>query len=87
MPKVVLDLTVDEIKGMILQLSPQDLLMLMEALEERAQTLAMMQLAETGFREWEEPGEDIYDVQPQGKARSARGSQALVSQMNVEGRC
>jgi len=51
MPKVVLDLTVDEIKEMIFQLPPQDLLLLMEALEERGQTLAMMQLAETGFRE------------------------------------
>jgi hypothetical protein len=69
MPKVALDLTVDEIKAMIFQLPPQDLLMLMEALEERAQTLAMMQLAETGFGEWEEPGEDIYDVRSQGEAR------------------
>ena len=69
MPKVVRDLAVDEIKEMISQLPPQDLLLLMEALEERAQTLAMMQLAETGFREWEEPGEDIYDVQSQGEAR------------------
>jgi hypothetical protein len=69
MPKVALDLTVDELKAMILQLPPQDLLMLMEALEERAQTLAMMQLAETSFREWEEPGEDIYDVESQGEAR------------------
>ncbi len=69
MPKVVLDLTAEEIKGMILQLPLQDLLRLMEALEERAHTLGMMQVAETGFREWEGPGEDLYDVESQGEAR------------------
>ncbi len=26
-------------------------------------TNAMMQLSETGFREWGEPGEDIYDAE------------------------
>lgn len=69
MPKVVLDLTVNEIKEMIFQLPPQDSLKVMEALEERAQTLAMMQLAERGFREWEELGEDLYDVEPPSEAR------------------
>lgn len=69
MPKVSLDLTVDELKAMILQLPPQDLLMLIEALEERAETLAMMQLAEASFREWEEPGEDIYDVESPAQPR------------------
>jgi len=62
MPKVPLDLTVDELKAMVLQLPPQDLLKLIDILEERAETLAMMQLAEHSFNEWEEPGEDIYDA-------------------------
>jgi len=69
MAKVILDLTADEIKGLLFQLPPADLLSLMEELEERVQTLEMMQLAETGFREWDEAGEDIYDVQTQSEAQ------------------
>jgi hypothetical protein len=30
-------------------------------LEEKLATMQMMQLAETGFKEWNEEGEDIYD--------------------------
>lgn len=33
-----------------------------EEIQERADTVAMMQLAETGFEEWNEPGENIYDA-------------------------
>lgn len=59
MPKVTLDLKVEEIKNLILQLPAQELLDLMDALEERAETIAMMGLAERGFREWNKQGEDI----------------------------
>ena len=62
MAKLMLDVTVEEICDMIAQLPPGDFLRLAEAIEEQAETLAMMKLAETGFREWEEEGEDIYDA-------------------------
>ena len=34
----------------------------MEDLEEKLETIQMMQLAETGFTEWNDEEEDIYDV-------------------------
>ena len=36
-------------------------LKLVDAIEERAETMTMMSLSETGFHEWNEEGEDIYD--------------------------
>lgn len=63
MPQVMLDLSLEEIKTLIFQLPPQELLTLVDAIEERAETIAMMQLTETGFREWHEEGEDIYDAE------------------------
>jgi hypothetical protein len=36
------------------------------AIEERVETVAMMKLAETGFQERNEEGEDIYDAQNLG---------------------
>lgn len=55
--------TIEEIKILIFQLPIQEQITLIEELEERLKTLTMMQLAETGFSEWNEPGEDIYDVE------------------------
>jgi hypothetical protein len=63
MPQVTLDLSVEKIKALIFQLPAQELLTLADAIEERVETVAMMQLAETGFREWNEEGEDIYDAE------------------------
>lgn len=63
MPQVTLDLSIEEIKAIIFQLPPEELLALVDAIEERAETFVMMQLAETGFREWNEEGEDIYDAE------------------------
>ena len=63
MPQVMLDLAVDQIKKIILQLPSEDFVALWDAIEERAETFAMMQLAETGFREWNEDGEGIYDAE------------------------
>ncbi len=40
----------------------QEQIILMEDLEEKLDTLQMMQLAETGFSEWNDEEEDIYDV-------------------------
>jgi hypothetical protein len=63
MPEVTLKMSMDEIKGLIFQLPAQELLALVDAIEDRAETVAMMQLAETGFQEWDEEGEDIYDAE------------------------
>ncbi|MFN4218194.1 MAG: hypothetical protein ACK4HB_02785 [Candidatus Bipolaricaulia bacterium] len=63
MPQLTLNLDVEELKALILQLPAPKLLELVDMLEERVETLTMMQLAETGFREWHEPEEDLYDVQ------------------------
>ncbi len=63
MPQVTLNLDVEELKALILQLPTPKLLELMDMLEERVETLSMMQLAETGFREWRDPEEDLYNVQ------------------------
>ena len=63
MPQITLDMSIEEIKALIFQLPPQELLALADAIEERAETITMMKMAETGFREWEEDGEDIYDAE------------------------
>jgi hypothetical protein len=60
MPQI--DMSTEEIKALIFQLPPAELLKIAEAIEERAETIAMMQLSETAFQEWNEPGEDIYDA-------------------------
>lgn len=61
MPQI--DMSTEEIKALIFQLPPAELLKIAEAIEERAETIAMMQLSETAFQEWNEPGEDIYDAE------------------------
>jgi len=62
MLQVTLDLSVEKVKALILQLPAQDLLTLVDAIEERVETVAMMQLADTGFEEWNEEGEDVYNA-------------------------
>ncbi len=54
--------TLEEIKQMIFQLPIQEQITLMEDLEEKLETAQMMKLAETGFTEWYDEEEDIYDV-------------------------
>ncbi len=54
--------TLEEIKQMISQLPIQEQISLLEDLEEKLETAQMMQLAETGFSEWNDEEEDIYDV-------------------------
>jgi len=63
MPQLTLDMSMDEIKTLIFRLPTEELLTLADAIEERAETVAMMRLSETGFQEWDEEGEDIYDVE------------------------
>jgi len=57
-----LEVSIEEIEALIFQLPAHELLTLVDAIEERAETVAMMQLAETAFREWGDSGEDIYEV-------------------------
>jgi hypothetical protein len=56
-------LNVDKIKTLVLQLPPEELIALMTAIEEKLETVSIMQLAETGFQEWNDPEEDIYNEQ------------------------
>ncbi len=55
------NLTKEEIKEMIFQLPIEQIIALMADIEERVENLTMMQLAETGFAEWNDPEEDIYN--------------------------
>ena len=55
------NLTKEEIKEMIFQLPVEQIIALMADIEERVENLTMMQLAETGFQEWNDPEEDIYN--------------------------
>ncbi len=54
-------LTVEEIKNFVYRLPLLEFIELADEMEEHAETLTMMRLAESGFAEWNEPGEDIYD--------------------------
>jgi hypothetical protein len=62
MPQLTLNVSLDEIKSLVLQLPAADLLALSEAIADRAETVAMMRVAESAFQLWNENGEDIYDV-------------------------
>lgn len=61
MPQVDVTLTVEEIQTLVFRLPPLEFAWLADRMRERAETFEMMRLAETGFAEWNEPGEDIYD--------------------------
>ena len=63
MPQVLVDMSAEELKGLIFQLPTEEFLKLVEEIEERAETIAMMRLSETGFQEWNQPGEEIYDAE------------------------
>lgn len=55
--------TAEEIKALIFQLPLKEQEKLFSELEEQIQSMAMMQLAETGFEEWNDPEEDIYKLE------------------------
>ena len=57
------NLNVEEIKAILFQLPEQELVALVADIEERLQTTAMLQLAETGFQEWNDEEEDIYNAE------------------------
>lgn len=58
---MTVNLSVEEIKAMIFQLPVEELVALMAEIEEKIETMNMMQLSETGFQEWNDPEEDIYN--------------------------
>lgn len=53
---------IEEIKRLVFQLPVQDLMMLVAEIEERLSTTEMMQIAESGFQEWNDDDEAIYDA-------------------------
>ena len=61
MPQLKLDLKIDDIESLIFQLPANQFMILADTIMEKAETMGMMKLAETGFREWSDKGEDIYD--------------------------
>jgi hypothetical protein len=61
MTEAKLRANLNSLKSNLLELPPKDLISLYYDLQERVETYEMMALAESGFEEWLEPGEDIYD--------------------------
>lgn len=61
---MTLNPSIEEIKAAIFQLPVSEIVALMADIEERVETARMMQLAETGFQEWNDPEEDIYNAEP-----------------------
>lgn len=55
--------TLKQVQELILKLPIAEQVVLLEDLEERLETVIMMNLAETGFQEWNDPEEDIYTNQ------------------------
>lgn len=53
--------TLEDLRPVIFQLPTQDLITLFEEIEEKLQTAGMMQLAESGFQEWNDEAEDLYN--------------------------
>jgi hypothetical protein len=54
--------TIEQVKQLAFQLSSQDLLALLNDIQERLYGHEMMQIAESGFQEWNDPEEDIYNA-------------------------
>ncbi len=49
------------LKDTLLKLPPKDLIDLFYDIQSRVETYEMMVLAESGFQEWLEPSEEIYE--------------------------
>jgi len=61
MPKVTIDVTVDEIKKLLPHLTPEQILKLDHEIHDYLETHMMMSVAETSFAEWADKEEDIYN--------------------------
>ncbi|GBF80109.1 hypothetical protein [Aphanothece sacrum] len=55
--------TLEEIKTLVYQLPLSEQISLLEDLEDKLETPTFMKLAQTGFTEWNDPEEDIYNVE------------------------
>ena len=62
MPQIQLQPRMEDLKHLVSQLSQQDLLILFADIQEQLQTFEMMSIAESGFQEWNDPEEDIYNA-------------------------
>jgi len=56
-------ISVEEVRQLAFQLSQQDLLSLLTDIQERLYTSELMAIAESSFQEWNDPEEDIYNVE------------------------
>jgi hypothetical protein len=61
MPKVTIDVTVDEIRKLLPHLTPDQILKLDHEIHDYLETHMMMSVAETSFSEWADKEEDIYN--------------------------
>jgi hypothetical protein len=62
MPQTPTPPTLEAVKQLAFQLSPSDLITLLNDIQERLYTTEMMQISESGFQEWHDPEEEIYDA-------------------------
>jgi hypothetical protein len=62
MPQPDVQPTVEDVTRLAFQLSPQDLLRLLQDIQERLYTGEMMAIAEGGFQEWNGAEENVYDA-------------------------
>jgi hypothetical protein len=62
MPQINIPPTIEQVKQLAFQLSSHDLLALLNDIQEQLSGHEMMQIAESGFQEWNDPEEDIYDA-------------------------
>ncbi|WP_107668792.1 hypothetical protein [Cyanothece sp. BG0011] len=56
-----MNMTRAEIKEIIMQLPIEEINQLIDDIQETIETKELMKLAETGFQEWNDPEEDIYN--------------------------
>jgi hypothetical protein len=62
MPQTECPPRIEDVKHLVSQLSQKDLLTLFADIQEQLQTFEMMSIAESGFQEWNDPEEDIYNA-------------------------
>ena len=63
MPKAEVQPSIEEVKRLAFQLPTQDLITLLSDIQEWLYTSEMMQIAESGFQEWNDEEETIYDAE------------------------
>ena len=56
-------ISIEEVRQLAFQLSQKDLLLLLTDIQERPYTSELMSIAESSFQEWNNPEEDIYNVE------------------------